>query len=959
MSWCTTVAWVRLFSLVVVGGMNVRFFFSSRRRHTRWPRDWSSDVCSSDLSSASVDIGQQLTFEDSGPSAAIALAGGSVTHDESSGAQAANGATDTVTAPVAALVPNVAGGVSNASTDYQTDDPTGSIYAQSAAAVVQSDNSNFGADEEGASKAYSLSVAAGGVDSGLTTTDGTKVFLFKEGDVVVGRIGATASAAATGQAAFAVAIDANSGFVSTAQYASLKHGTAETNGDASEAVSIANTALQAVVTVTDGDGDKATNSVNIGDEVKFLDDGPSAAIALAGGSVTHDESSGAQSANGATDTATAPVAALVPNVAGGVSNASTDYQTDDPTGSIYATSAAAVVQSDNSNFGADEEGASKAYSLSVAAGGVDSGLTTTDGTKVFLFKEGDVVVGRIGATASAAATGQAAFAVAIDANSGFVSTAQYASLKHGTAETNGDASEAVSIANTALQAVVTVTDGDGDKATNSVNIGDEVKFLDDGPSAAIALAGGSVTHDESSGAQAANGATDTATAPVAALVPNVAGGVSNASTDYQTDDPTGSIYAQSAAAVVQSDNSNFGADEEGASKAYSLSVAAGGVDSGLTTTDGTKVFLFKEGDVVVGRIGATASAAATGQAAFAVAIDANSGFVSTAQYASLKHGTAETNGDASEAVSIANTALQAVVTVTDGDGDKATNSVNIGDEVKFLDDGPSAAIALAGGSVTHDESSGAQAANGATDTATAPVAALVPNVAGGVSNASTDYQTDDPTGSIYAQSAAAVVQSDNSNFGADEEGASKAYSLSVAAGGVDSGLTTTDGTKVFLFKEGDVVVGRIGATASAAATGQAAFAVAIDANSGFVSTAQYASLKHGTAETNGDASEAVSIANTALQAVVTVTDGDGDKATNSVNIGDEVKFLDDGPSAAIALAGGSVTHDESSGAQAANGATDTATAPVAALVPNVAGGVSNASTDYQTDDPTGSIYAQS
>src|SRR5689334_23734359 len=26
-----------------------RFFFSSRRRHTRWNCDWSSDVCSSDL----------------------------------------------------------------------------------------------------------------------------------------------------------------------------------------------------------------------------------------------------------------------------------------------------------------------------------------------------------------------------------------------------------------------------------------------------------------------------------------------------------------------------------------------------------------------------------------------------------------------------------------------------------------------------------------------------------------------------------------------------------------------------------------------------------------------------------------------------------------------------------------------------------------------------------------------
>src|SRR4051794_41295330 len=28
------------------------FFFSSRRRHTRWTGDWSSDVCSSDLTKA-------------------------------------------------------------------------------------------------------------------------------------------------------------------------------------------------------------------------------------------------------------------------------------------------------------------------------------------------------------------------------------------------------------------------------------------------------------------------------------------------------------------------------------------------------------------------------------------------------------------------------------------------------------------------------------------------------------------------------------------------------------------------------------------------------------------------------------------------------------------------------------------------------------------------------------------
>src|SRR2546422_4015709 len=39
----------------------VFFFFSSRRRHTRCSRDWSSDVCSSDLY-VILDAGFQLSF---------------------------------------------------------------------------------------------------------------------------------------------------------------------------------------------------------------------------------------------------------------------------------------------------------------------------------------------------------------------------------------------------------------------------------------------------------------------------------------------------------------------------------------------------------------------------------------------------------------------------------------------------------------------------------------------------------------------------------------------------------------------------------------------------------------------------------------------------------------------------------------------------------------------------------
>src|SRR5207253_7003561 len=38
------------------------FFFSSRRRHTRWPRDWSSDVCSSDLPARENSIRGNMSF---------------------------------------------------------------------------------------------------------------------------------------------------------------------------------------------------------------------------------------------------------------------------------------------------------------------------------------------------------------------------------------------------------------------------------------------------------------------------------------------------------------------------------------------------------------------------------------------------------------------------------------------------------------------------------------------------------------------------------------------------------------------------------------------------------------------------------------------------------------------------------------------------------------------------------
>src|SRR4051794_41352799 len=50
--------------LLIQGGVSLChfFFFSSRRRHTRWTGDWSSDVCSSDLKNPSTSPASGQVF---------------------------------------------------------------------------------------------------------------------------------------------------------------------------------------------------------------------------------------------------------------------------------------------------------------------------------------------------------------------------------------------------------------------------------------------------------------------------------------------------------------------------------------------------------------------------------------------------------------------------------------------------------------------------------------------------------------------------------------------------------------------------------------------------------------------------------------------------------------------------------------------------------------------------------
>ena len=348
-------------------------------------------------------------------------------------------------------------------------------------------------------------------------------------------------------------------------------------------------------------------------------------------------------------------------------------------------------------------------------------------------------------------------------------------------------------------------------------------------------------------------------------------------------------FAQGDASVIDSSASAGGADGL-ASTVYSLAVSAAGVDSGLDTVGGQNILLYKEGDLVVGRISGGAD---DGEAAFAVAINSSTGVLSVAQYNAIKHPTGGANSP-DESLSIANAALLAVATV-DRRGHRHQRRVRCHRRRRFL---PGRRADRLGGrwAPARSRTTRRRALQAdANDTTDAGVVALF----AGVTTLSTQMTAG------YAQGDASVIDSSASTGGADGL-ASTSYSLAVSAAGVDSGLDTVGGQNILLYKEGDLVVGRISGGAD---DGEAAFAVAINSSTGVLSVAQYNAIKHPTT----DPDESLSIANAALLAVTTVTDGDTDTDTESVGIGAAVSFQDDGPTAAAALGAGTVAHDETAG----------------------------------------------
>ena len=210
------------------------------------------------------------------------------------------------------------------------------------------------------------------------------------------------------------------------------------------------------------------------DALAFVDDAPTASIVRTTAFVTLDETLGTKTgdANAATDDISAT--------------------NTDPFAAAYGTPIGALTGVDlvdtTTTTGVDTAGATTAVTLAITNGnGTDSGLKTTNGTEIDLWLEANgTVTGRTGG-----ASGTVVLAIEI-AGDGKVDVAQYAALKHPTFPSNYD--EPVDLAGK-LNAVVTVTDGDKDVATSSVDVGAAITFQDDGPALAFGNLVGTGTID--------------------------------------------------------------------------------------------------------------------------------------------------------------------------------------------------------------------------------------------------------------------------------------------------------------------------------------------------------------------------------------------------------------------------------------------------------------------------------
>ena len=762
-------------------------------------------------------------------------------------------------------------------------------YAQGTGSVVTV-NVAFGADgaAAGGGLAYAFTLSADGVDSGLKTTDGQNIYLYKNADgLVIGVFDADNNGVSSSDpVAFALHID-GSGIVTVAQYVSLFNPDAST---ADDAVQLASGILSATVTATDADNDSVTKSADISGRIRFEDDGPIVTLTVSDDTAITLTTQDAETIGALNDTA--------------VSTANF--------GSVFTSAIA---------YGADGMASSStSYVLNLSgADGVDSGLDSK-GLQVNLFEINGVIYGST-TSSEAQAIDTAVFSLTVDGN-GIVTLTQFQSIDHGLPGSSSSYDEQLaSLANNlvSLTATVSATDKDGDTDVKSatIDLGGNILFADDGPRLTGTKISTIINEDDIdtswSDGSSPHGANQ--------ADPDSDGDNSHTEVVSGPDDPA--IVTGSLATLVQSADTPFtyGFTANALTYLQGLGLSTNEMVNGqnialaLTYTQSTS------GNWVIIK-GIEPDAPGIGNSSnivFELRINSTTGAYEFRLFDELYHQAPGSGADENTALLTEGGTIDAIVfgeiiQVTDSDGD----SVTLGDsfEIQVIDDVPVAKLETRSGEfVTIDESAG----NQADDTASLSLPSEVRNLfrALELSNATGDDPHSDSVSALsgkpvigYAYSEDHIVTNQGSGVGADAP--ADAYELTLEViDGTPSGLSTTEGAAILLYKAGDLVVGRVGGP-----TGAVAFAIAIDQN-GHAAIAQYLSIKHDDAgdfnesNDNGSGSNDAApdndpnpvqqtIASGAIKAVLTITDSDGDTVRSEpVDISHQIRFLDDGPSVSV------------------------------------------------------------
>ncbi|MFQ3787610.1 BapA/Bap/LapF family large adhesin [Halomonas sp. A29] len=305
--------------------------------------------------------------------------------------------------------------------DSETVDGTSTATGSVAAAFESAISVNYGADGAGSVVVDGYALSLGNVEHGLTSGGMPIVFSLEDG-VVIGRAGEAH--------VLRIEIDAASGEVTVTQSGPVDH---SEQGVDSLQLPAGLVGVSATVTVTDADGDTATDTLtaDLSGSISIVDDMP------------------------AIETDPAELAELVVDESAFGESVTVDFS-----GAFKVA------------FGADGEG-SVSYSLSVEGSGA-TGLMTTDGGQAITLVEADgMIIGQ-------AADGRAAFTISVNAATGEVTLTQHLALSHPDGTNPADV---LGLAGSGLTLNATVIDGDGDTVSAGIDLGSQLSFVDDGPQA--------------------------------------------------------------------------------------------------------------------------------------------------------------------------------------------------------------------------------------------------------------------------------------------------------------------------------------------------------------------------------------------------------------------------------------------------------------------------------------------